>query len=578
MSFDWSALLSTIHQGKVIPVIGRDLIELEAGQTFDRRLAAEVAARFNLPESETANLHAIEDVAAAVLRQDPENLPALYSTTREVLAEMPAQPPQVLRDLVAISGFRVFLTTTLDRLLVQALQERYPQNNPDAPPTVVEQWYAPEHGLFPNPSLVPKSAILVIHLFGRPFNPSGAPPLPGEFVVTEADRLELFHQLQAQLASNNREVRELSDLLRSHDLLLLGCGFPDWLMRFGVRVLRGKRFGAPAEHVAQLAEYTAAEPLVAFLQQYGIEVHTASPVDFVRNLVAAEEGGRQLRHRVMLANSAADDPFCSQVAQLLTRWNIGITRVQWENTTVPAVRPLLAGCALHIPLLSNAALSTHRRRIEDEFKEVERQPGDLSQVVVQIDEGMLNGPLAINNLLQGRKVRSKSVRPTAQGLAVEIAEQLAKAQKLPNLSKVHIHCVHAPSDQEALRRTRDLLKQYKWATATDRTEAPPGADVAAWVANQMNQAQVLLLLVTARLLADAENEIAIALQLQEARSHLVVLLLVEACDWQPTLGALDSFPADQSPVNQNSQMWTAASAQLRFRVIDHLLSARQANI
>ena len=57
-----------------------------------------------------------------------------------------------------------------------------------------------------------------------------------EYAVCENDLLEFLHALQ----DKQRQPANLFDALRDNHLLLLGCGFSDWLARFFLRTARGK--------------------------------------------------------------------------------------------------------------------------------------------------------------------------------------------------------------------------------------------------------------------------------------------------------------------------------------------------
>src|SRR5262249_44625844 len=114
----------------------------------------------------------------------------------------------------------------------------------------------------------------------------GRPGDAGEYAVTEEDTLEFIHELKAKLEPQG-ELKNLGAILRQSHLLFLGCGFPDWLMRFFMRTLRGERFYAqPLRRRARVVDRRAEREgnLVLFLQQYGTRVYAGSPVDFVAEL------------------------------------------------------------------------------------------------------------------------------------------------------------------------------------------------------------------------------------------------------------------------------------------------------
>ena len=59
----------------------------------------------------------------------------------------------------------------------------------------------------------------------------------GQLALTDAELLEHLH-----CWIEDYHPRRLFTALKEHDLLFLGCGFSDWLARFFIRIMSGKRF------------------------------------------------------------------------------------------------------------------------------------------------------------------------------------------------------------------------------------------------------------------------------------------------------------------------------------------------
>lgn len=115
---------------------------------------------------------------------------------------------------------------------------------------------------------------------------------------------------------------------------------------------------------------------------------------------------------------------------------------------------------------------------------------------------------------------------------------------------------HAPADEALLGRLRAhlaILERQGWIQSTHRGQVPPGAPYEATVSAQLDSAEVVLLLVSADLLADAWPLVARALDLHKAKRAIVVPVLLRPCDWQGTpLEALTPLPSDRHPVTR----WT----------------------
>jgi hypothetical protein len=226
----WSQLLSRLKKRELIPVVGPDAIRLEdegVSCTLDSYLARRVAAYLAVEPGEAPTLHAV----ACLYLKEAGQLDDVYSAindvySSDVLARMPLQIPEALRKLARIDAFPLYVTTTFDDLLLRAVnQERFGGRE-----LALSLAYAPKRmDDLPVP-LDKLAGPTVYHLLGR------VSALP-EYAVTEEDTLEFVHTLQ----SATKGLEKLLAALRTHSILLIGSGYPDWLMRFFLRLAKGDR-------------------------------------------------------------------------------------------------------------------------------------------------------------------------------------------------------------------------------------------------------------------------------------------------------------------------------------------------
>src|SRR5271165_5591135 len=123
----WSKLLQAIAKGVVIPIVGRDLLRIEVDgrqQLLYEYLAAQLAAQLEVECDPSAS---IDQVVAAYLNasrrnsRNDVNLKAFEILTHIGAAEGHLPVPEPLRKLGAIQPLRLFLSTTVDSLLANAL-------------------------------------------------------------------------------------------------------------------------------------------------------------------------------------------------------------------------------------------------------------------------------------------------------------------------------------------------------------------------------------------------------------------------------------------------------------------------
>jgi hypothetical protein len=253
----WELLLDELDNGTVIPVVGPDLLTVDI-EDVSQRLHDVVAKRLGrllgLPDSVVANESGsrLNTVATEFISSHGDWEP-IYATIARIMSELGNVPvPAALLELVSIDAFSVFVTTTFDSLLanaVTAVRNRRPDVlgfSPRARPS--------------SPEFTASDNVVIYHLFGQ------LSRLP-RYVVTEEDALEVVFQLQEARNRSDHFVHRLSE----NSLLLIGCSFPSWLVRFFLRLTRGKRLILASRDRADFIvdPFATADPgLLQFLRMF----------------------------------------------------------------------------------------------------------------------------------------------------------------------------------------------------------------------------------------------------------------------------------------------------------------------
>ena len=177
----------------------------------------------------------------------------LYTRIRTIMREATFAPPPALLKLAAITDFDLYVSTTCDSLLEDALNTvRF-----GGAKTTDVAAYTPSQ-LVDLP--VARKALqrpVVYHLMGR----LSASPT---YVISDEDVLEFVCALQTAHYMPERLFAELE----SNHLLMLGGGFSDWLTRLFLRLAKRRRLSDPRDSGEVLADAHAFEEpgLVFFLQ------------------------------------------------------------------------------------------------------------------------------------------------------------------------------------------------------------------------------------------------------------------------------------------------------------------------
>ncbi len=222
----WRNLLTDIHDGQVVVVVGSELSAAGTEQpSLYQHMARELARRLDLDETRLPQRYNLLDVSNHFLHDSQNEAEDLFRETREVLADVRWPISESLLQLAGIRDLNLFVSTTFDSLLEDALNQvrfdgarrtRVLAYSEKAQLQDIESNFDSE----PRPT--------VFHLFGK-LNASG------DYVLTEEKLLEFSHRLQS------RDLRppNLFDLLKAKHVWVLGCSLPGWLARFILRTTKG---------------------------------------------------------------------------------------------------------------------------------------------------------------------------------------------------------------------------------------------------------------------------------------------------------------------------------------------------
>ena len=239
----WEDLLNYIEEKRVIPIVGPELlrIETEAGpQLLYDWLAEKLAVRLNvdvraLPQPYTLNDVVCWFLAARGRREE------VYTRVRTILRETQFAPPVALRQLAQITDFDLYITTTFDPLLEQAINaERF---SGAASTEVIA--YSPNRVADLSVERERQQRPVVYHLLGR----LSASPT---YVISDEDTLEFVCALQSEHLTPEKLFHELEH----NHLLLIGSNFSNWLARLFLRMAKRRRLSDPRDVGEVVAEIT----------------------------------------------------------------------------------------------------------------------------------------------------------------------------------------------------------------------------------------------------------------------------------------------------------------------------------
>lgn len=439
----WDDLLNYIEERRVIPIIGPDLLRVQTDSGLRPLyvwLAEKLAARLSvdivgLPQPLTLN-----DVMCCYLGQRGRREEA-YTRLRSIMREVEFEPPQALRQLAQITDFDLFVTTTFDPLLENAINL---ERHAGQPATEVIA-YAPNRVLDLPAERSQLQRTVVYHLLGR----LSASPT---YVLSDEDMLEFICALQSEHLTPEKLFHELE---HSH-LLLIGSDFSNWLARLFLRMAKRKRLSDPRDVTEVFADDHTLQDgrLVSFLQQVSVRTRVyAGAESFVAELharwsrrqrgVPATSSGsapqrflppaREMPENAIFISYAREDlPAVQRLksaldAAGLTTW-FDLDRLEGGDDYDRKIHANIRRCSFFVPVIS----ATTQRRHEAYFRREWSYAVDRARNIA--DGGVFILPICIDDT------------PESEALVPE------------NFKSLHI--VRTPGGEptpEFLRRLADLL-------------------------------------------------------------------------------------------------------------------------
>ncbi len=255
----WDDLLNFIEERRVIPILGPELLKVSTDSgprlLYDW-IAEKLASKLSVDTDRLPHPYTLNDVVCWFLTSRGRREEA-YTRLRTLLRETQFEPPLALKHLAQVTDFDLFVTTTFDSLLEQAVNNErfggqssteviaYAPNRVADLPTERERLQRP----------------VIYHLLGR----LSASPT---YVISDEDLLEFICALQSEHLAPEKLFNELEH----NHLLFIGSNFSNWLARLFLRMAKRRRLSDPRDVGEVLADDHSVnnDRLMAFLQQVSV--------------------------------------------------------------------------------------------------------------------------------------------------------------------------------------------------------------------------------------------------------------------------------------------------------------------
>ncbi|MCK4761467.1 MAG: toll/interleukin-1 receptor domain-containing protein [Candidatus Aminicenantes bacterium] len=273
-NFDWDELLQKITRKELIPVIGHGLYSIEKDgekiSLYDyiaERLANEIGFQITPDVNHKFFTVALEYLKNSGTEHDYNGLKRIIRSIIDSEESINLGP---LRKLARIKSFNVFINTSNDDFLLQAIK------SVRAYKTIVHDYSIHTKDLYKLDNDLFESLRMFECTFL--FNLYGSLKEHTQPALTESDILETLFEFQKDVEANpgNNFFSEL----KNKSFLFIGCGYDDWLFRFFIRTISNEPYENPKN--PRTGKYigddfrTLNKKLFYFLKHYEVEIYYSS--------------------------------------------------------------------------------------------------------------------------------------------------------------------------------------------------------------------------------------------------------------------------------------------------------------
>lgn len=284
------SLTEALRRGELVLVVGPEALTVSIDEPdgqrrqapFYRLVAERLLASQQSPELPPDLLDApgaswdLHRACAAIMARTGWSTLRLSRSVNVTIRELTEEvtPTGTLAALATLDVFSLIICLTPDDLLLRTVQAA----RPDQAVSVVS--YSPRKATGTTVD-IPEASFGLLrlhHPLGRVENRTD------DIAIHEEDALEYLYQFQEA----SRTAKTLMTDLRKNDLLLLGCGLPDWMGRGLMRLFNDERLMADRSRFEFFCADARDATLNGFLQQFSRNsiVLPWAPLEFVQEIQA----------------------------------------------------------------------------------------------------------------------------------------------------------------------------------------------------------------------------------------------------------------------------------------------------
>lgn len=386
----WEILVEQVIKGNVIPVIGSGLTKVE-GNSISDILVSKISPLCNMRKPAKNFSQLIPRFQ--VEHKDRDIYKYVYDILNNESNDKILIPSDELKELLTVKYFPFVIYTSYDSIVEKAMKEIHKDklriftfdNNPDSNDDI--------------PALDNLKIPTLYYILGKANN------LGRKYVLSDKDMLD-FSRSWLSETDNVSKVKpaNLSNALSNKFLLVLGCGYSDWLFRFiwfAMKDSKIKRSEDERKIGLLTINDSANEEFIDFMTRSNTLTQTMPTNDFIKELckrIALREKqlGQELSQMkfdkplsgtdVFISYSRADKTLAELLYSILTdmglnvwydKKNLGVGAEFWKD-----IRYAIRTTTLFVPILTNSIKEQYYEEhvYRDEWKEAINRKQRLGNV------------------------------------------------------------------------------------------------------------------------------------------------------------------------------------------------------
>lgn len=354
---NWELLLDAINEGKVVPIIGEDLISVsteEGEQPIREYLLNKLSEQF-CEGNEVLDFSTIEIIIKNKYGDENNIYYEIYKLLKKVSISLPDSFVSFFR----ICRFPLILTTSY----VQGLDHIL-----DIPSTNVKVYNkTSSDDISPN---IPSKPSSLYYLFGK------ISIVNKSFLVTDDDLLEYLHCWH----DTHTRPTALTEYLSDKFFLILGCNYPNWLFRFFWHSIKNFTIAPKSGMqgvVALEQDNTQDKELIGFLSRMRT-IAGENAEEFVEEIIERRQNQLQLDASILdedifISYASEDFAIAEQIYEQLektggkgTAW-FDKKKLRVGEDFDEIIKKRIKQCKRFMPLISKHVLTAEDRYVKKEW-------------------------------------------------------------------------------------------------------------------------------------------------------------------------------------------------------------------